>query len=230
MVALTSTASSVLRTCARHQLPALRAASVAGQRRNRASAVERSAGEYDRTPSFDSPFRNPDVSPSTKIPSFKNYMSKKGETSNKTFQYFMVGSMGLLAAAGAKATVQGRSIYQQSELSMMENDRLLSGSAANVGFVRFPGQHGRICRCAGASKGRDRTKCYSRGQECVSEYDLWMEESLDNNTRSSSNGEGSLFSSATALRMRLRKPRTLNGNRYEILSQTRTVFRNQSGL
>lgn len=34
-------------------------------------------------------------------------MSKKGETSNKTFQYFMVGGMGLLAAAGAKATVQG---------------------------------------------------------------------------------------------------------------------------
>ena len=35
-------------------------------------------------------------------------MSKKGETSNKTFQYFMVGAMGLLSAAGAKATVQGR--------------------------------------------------------------------------------------------------------------------------
>lgn len=35
-------------------------------------------------------------------------MSKKGETSNKTFQYFMVGGMGLLAAAGAKATVQGK--------------------------------------------------------------------------------------------------------------------------
>lgn len=34
-------------------------------------------------------------------------MSKKGETHNKTFQYFMVGTMGLLAAAGAKATVQG---------------------------------------------------------------------------------------------------------------------------
>lgn len=34
-------------------------------------------------------------------------MSKRGETSNKTFQYFMVGGMGLLTAAGAKATVQG---------------------------------------------------------------------------------------------------------------------------
>ena len=35
-------------------------------------------------------------------------MSKRNETSNKTFQYFMVGAMGLLSAAGAKATVQGR--------------------------------------------------------------------------------------------------------------------------
>ena len=36
-------------------------------------------------------------------------MSKKPESSNKVFQYFMVGSMGLLTAAGAKATVQGAS-------------------------------------------------------------------------------------------------------------------------
>ena len=35
-------------------------------------------------------------------------MSKKGESPNKVFQYFMVGTMGALAAAGAKATVQGR--------------------------------------------------------------------------------------------------------------------------
>ncbi|MCJ1306204.1 hsp70 nucleotide exchange factor fes1 [Hypocenomyce scalaris] len=106
MVVLTSTARSMLRTCARQQLPALRATSTAGQRRGRASVIQRAAGEHDHTPSFDSPFRNPDVSPTTKIPSFGNYMSKRGEMSNKTFQYFMVGSMGLLAAAGAKATVQ----------------------------------------------------------------------------------------------------------------------------
>jgi ubiquinol-cytochrome c reductase iron-sulfur subunit len=34
-------------------------------------------------------------------------MSKSPEISNRVFQYFVVGSMGLLAAAGAKATVQG---------------------------------------------------------------------------------------------------------------------------
>lgn len=33
-------------------------------------------------------------------------MSKSSETTNRVFQYFMVGSMGLLTAAGAKATVQ----------------------------------------------------------------------------------------------------------------------------
>lgn len=167
MVALTSTARSMLRTCARQQLPALRATSAAGQRRGKASAVERAAGEYDRTPKFDSPFRNPDVSPSTKIPSFKNYMSKKGETSNKTFQYFMVGSMGLLAAAGAKATVQGWSIYQHPGLLRIvrdptsENEWLLSGSVADMGVVRFPRQYVRIRRRAGASKGRNRSKFYS---------------------------------------------------------------------
>ena len=79
------------------------------QRRTKASAVEERTGEYDKTPQFDSPFRSRDNNPTTKIPSFANYMSKKGETSNKTFQYFMVGAMGLLTAAGAKATVQGES-------------------------------------------------------------------------------------------------------------------------
>jgi len=46
----------------------------------------------------------------TKIPSFGHYFSgrgKGGETNNKVFQYFMVGTMGALSAAGAKATVQG---------------------------------------------------------------------------------------------------------------------------
>ena len=56
---------------------------------------------------FDSPFKNTYDNPTTKVPSFSQYMSKRGRDSNLVFQYFMVGSMGLLAAAGAKATVQG---------------------------------------------------------------------------------------------------------------------------
>ena len=80
------------------------------QRRTKATAVEENAGAFERTPAFDSPFKNKEENPTTKIPSFGHYMSKRGETTNKTFQYFMAGSMGLLAAAGAKATVQGASI------------------------------------------------------------------------------------------------------------------------
>ena len=60
-------------------------------------------------PSFDSPFKTAESPSTTKIPNFSHYMSKRSETGNRVFQYFMVGSMGLLAAAGAKATVQGRS-------------------------------------------------------------------------------------------------------------------------
>ncbi|KAF7512141.1 hypothetical protein GJ744_002303 [Endocarpon pusillum] len=66
----------------------------------------RPVSEYSPTSSFNSPFKGEEYSPTTKIPSFGKYMSKNSETSNRVFQYFMVGSMGLLAAAGAKATVQ----------------------------------------------------------------------------------------------------------------------------
>jgi len=110
----------MLRLCPRQRLPAVPLtifSSTTTQRRTKADAIQRSSGEYDQTStSHVSPFTNQGPAPSTKIPSFANYMSKKGETSNKTFQYFMVGSMGLLAAAGAKATVQG----EWSELRTIE--------------------------------------------------------------------------------------------------------------
>ncbi|KAA8570808.1 hypothetical protein MFRU_011g01370 [Monilinia fructicola] len=53
----------------------------------------------------------PDASASTtdrfsKIPDFSKYRSKKSGGSNLVYQYFMVGAMGALTAAGAKATVQ----------------------------------------------------------------------------------------------------------------------------
>lgn len=63
-------------------------------------------GKADMKASFDSPFKTIEET-TTKIPDFRHYMSKKGETSNKVFQYYMVGTMGALTAAGAKATVQG---------------------------------------------------------------------------------------------------------------------------
>lgn len=116
MAPLTSRASSILRACPRQRLPALPASVTATQRRNRADAVERASGQYDSTPSFESPFRDEESTPTTKIPSFAKYMSKKPQTSNMVFQYFMVGSMGLLTAAGAKATVQGA--FRDSGLSL----------------------------------------------------------------------------------------------------------------
>ena len=114
MAPVTIKASSILRLAPKHPTSALSPALSAHQqqRRCKADVLQRVAGEYDRTPKFESPFKNKDENPTTKIPSFANYMSKKGETSNRTFQYFMVGGMGLLAAAGAKATVQGGPLFK----------------------------------------------------------------------------------------------------------------------
>lgn len=119
MPPLPATRSTLLRLCSRQHVPStinLSIVAAAQQRRCKADIVERHSGEYDQTPRFESPFKNRDDNPTTKIPSFANYMSKKGETSNKTFQYFMVGGMGLLAAAGAKATVQGENPQRGKEI------------------------------------------------------------------------------------------------------------------
>lgn len=39
-------------------------------------------------------------------PDFSNYLNNRTELTNRNFTYFMVGSMGLLSAAGAKSTVE----------------------------------------------------------------------------------------------------------------------------
>jgi len=52
-----------------------------------------------------------------KIPSFGHYRASGGEVSNKTFQYFMVGTFGALTALGAKATVQGELNWSQLAFS-----------------------------------------------------------------------------------------------------------------
>ncbi|KKZ60113.1 ubiquinol-cytochrome c reductase iron-sulfur subunit [[Emmonsia] crescens] len=103
----TSSASTLVRACTRQQLSSARTAATAltsqhQQRRGRATSSSTST-----TSSFDSPFGQSKESASTlKIPSFKKYASKSGESSNKVFSYFMAGSMGLVTAVGAKATVQ----------------------------------------------------------------------------------------------------------------------------
>ncbi|MCJ1312214.1 hsp70 nucleotide exchange factor fes1 [Agyrium rufum] len=108
MAPITAPARTIFRGCTRARLssPSLPCSFATSQHRTKADAVQSASGEYDKTPSYESPFRGTAEKETTRIPSFGKYMSKKGETSNKVFQYFMVGTMGALAAAGAKATVQ----------------------------------------------------------------------------------------------------------------------------
>ncbi|CCX32780.1 cytochrome b-c1 complex subunit Rieske [Pyronema domesticum] len=58
------------------------------------------AGEYK------SPFTGASAHRTTKIPDFSKYKSSSSAKGNQVFGYFMVGTMGALSAAGAKATVQ----------------------------------------------------------------------------------------------------------------------------
>ncbi|KAF2427779.1 ubiquinol-cytochrome c reductase iron-sulfur subunit [Tothia fuscella] len=100
MPPLTSKSALLARSCSRLRAPPSTAAVLPSQQcRNLAEVTGASS-------SFDSPFKGMGASPTTKIPSFGNYKSKSGETGNKVFQYFMVGTMGAVSALGAKATVQ----------------------------------------------------------------------------------------------------------------------------
>ena len=66
------------------------------------------ADSNQASPAFESPFSKPGTTnDTTKIPDFSHYRSKRNGNNNLLFQYFMVGTMGALTAAGAKATVQG---------------------------------------------------------------------------------------------------------------------------
>jgi ubiquinol-cytochrome c reductase iron-sulfur subunit len=95
---LTQTSRALLRTAPR-TAQAVRALSTT------------TAKKADNTaaPAFQSPFKVPgETTETTRIPDFSHYRSKRGSSNNNLlFQYFMVGTMGALTAAGAKSTVQG---------------------------------------------------------------------------------------------------------------------------
>jgi len=95
----------VSRQAARQTLPAVRSAPLGAQQQKRTRA-DASTSHAE----FNSPFTRgtSGKKDTTVIPSFKKYRSGN-ETSNKVFQYFMVGAFGGLSALGAKNTVQGRS-------------------------------------------------------------------------------------------------------------------------
>ncbi|OJJ50807.1 hypothetical protein ASPZODRAFT_86426 [Penicilliopsis zonata CBS 506.65] len=94
-MSLASASSSLLRSCARQQVPAARAALASCQQ-------QRGVADASSKATFASPFDNS----TTKIPNFGKYASSKSPRSNQVFSYFVAGAMGLGSAVGAKATVQ----------------------------------------------------------------------------------------------------------------------------
>lgn len=67
-------------------------------------------------PAFESPFKaSASQAKTSQIPDFSKYRSKNSKSSNLLFQYFMVGSMGAITAAGAKSTVQGTCIPEEGQ-------------------------------------------------------------------------------------------------------------------
>ncbi|KAI9667592.1 MAG: hsp70 nucleotide exchange factor fes1 [Bathelium mastoideum] len=100
MSLLRSSGSNAVRQCVRRQqLPSISASSAIVQQK-------RNLAEVSQTSSFDSPFKGAGSSSTANIPDFSKYRSRSSQTSNKVFQYFMVGAFGGVTALGAKATVQ----------------------------------------------------------------------------------------------------------------------------
>jgi ubiquinol-cytochrome c reductase iron-sulfur subunit len=95
MAPLATASRLALRSAASVKTPAVRALS--------STAVR--GGDASASSSYTSPFKGTEQK-GNKIPDFGKYM-RGSEGPNKVFQYFMVGTMGALTAAGAKSTVQG---------------------------------------------------------------------------------------------------------------------------
>ncbi|EWC47945.1 mitochondrial cytochrome b-c1 complex subunit Rieske [Drechslerella stenobrocha 248] len=87
---LPATASRSLLRTPSSTAPLLRAAT--------AACTQIDQRRYDSAPAYGKP--------TTVIPDWGYYKSKKSESSNKVFGYVMVGSMGALSAAAGKATIQ----------------------------------------------------------------------------------------------------------------------------
>jgi hypothetical protein len=102
-MSVAAVSGSLARTCAKKQLPAARAVIASCQQQQQRYVSDASKS------SFDSPFsRSTDSGSTLKIPDFSKYSSKGSPRGNQVFSYFVAGTMGLVSAVGAKATVQGR--------------------------------------------------------------------------------------------------------------------------
>ena len=104
MAALTTCSRAAVRSLSRSHIANVRCLSSTVSQ-HRATATT----DVHPTSSFESPFRGAGNQDTNKIPDFSHYRTKSSGNSNLLFQYFMVGTMGALTAAGAKATVQGMS-------------------------------------------------------------------------------------------------------------------------
>lgn len=132
-----STAASLARQCARPS--AVRSSVAALQVRNAGSSATTAE-------SYSSPFRGTsNHRDTTAIPDFKKYRSTGGETQNKVFQYFMVGTFGAVTALGAKATVQG--------MPAPSNWTQPTSSHGSNTYRRLPRQHVGFRRCLGSGQG-----------------------------------------------------------------------------
>ncbi|KAI9740786.1 MAG: hsp70 nucleotide exchange factor fes1 [Claussenomyces sp. TS43310] len=105
MASLTTSSRALLRAGVPSYLsPGVRALSTSVMRKQASATTSDSVA---RGSSFESPFRGAGSGTDTKkIPDFSHYRSKTNSNNGLLFQYFMVGTMGALTAAGAKATVQ----------------------------------------------------------------------------------------------------------------------------
>ena len=68
-------------------------------------ALSTTPARNDASASYESPFKG--ESKASKVPNFGHYMAKSSGNTNLMFQYFMVGTLGAITAAGAKSTIQG---------------------------------------------------------------------------------------------------------------------------
>ena len=78
-----------------------------------------STAEGLQSASYKSPFASTAPTRTTKIPDFSKYRASDNVRGNQLFSYFMVGTMGALSAAGAKAVVQGWSLHPHRQKKIM---------------------------------------------------------------------------------------------------------------
>lgn len=82
---------------------------------------------------YESPFRGSQNT--TKVPDFSHYAAKNGANKNLMYQYFMVGALGTITAAGAKSTIQG----EPRRATPGSRERCMVAAEGSIGQKSPPG-------------------------------------------------------------------------------------------